>query len=89
MRQIVFEFMGGCMDGCRIEGGVRRSLSTVHLDPVLGYWFGTSFGTPGARFYMPTGGSTPPQENWYEVVDKIDSDEQVIVHVRHILDPRD
>jgi hypothetical protein len=88
MRQIVFEFMGGCMDGRKIEGGGGRSLSTANRDPVLGHWFGTNFGTPGRQFYMQAGDDTSPQDHLYEVMERIDGDDLVVVQAKHVSEPR-
>ncbi len=89
MRQIEFQFIGGGMDGCRVEGDGLTSHSSVDVIPVLHRWLDTNFGTPGTQICMRADDSTPPQDDLYEVVDRIDGDGQVVVHAKHIPDPRD
>jgi len=89
MSQILFEFAGSSVDGCKIEGGGGGSLSTANRDPVPRHWFGTNLGTPGEQFYIFAGNRTPPQDHPYAVVDRNDGDDQVVVHAEHIPDLRD
>ena len=84
VKRIVFEFLGGAWDGRVVEGGANRSLSAVRTDAALKYWFATRCGTPGERFYADTAEAPSCDDLLYQVVDRIEGDEQVIVQARQL-----
>jgi len=88
VKRIVFEFLGGAWDGRIVEGGKCRSLSAIRTDAALKYWFATRCGTPGERFYADTAETPTCDDVFYQVIDRIDGEEQVVVQVRQIAETR-
>ena len=87
--KIIFEFLGGCMNGRTVEGDGDDGQRLERLDPVLNYWIDSYFGRIGHHFYIKVNG-TPPQDDLYEVVGRLDDEDgETLVLAEYRPDPRD
>lgn len=86
--KIIFEFYGGCMDGRSVEGGDGTHHSVECLDPVMNYWIDSYFGRLGHDFYIKADGALP-HDDLYQVVDRIDAGDDLLIQARYQPNPRD
>lgn len=86
--KIIFEFFGGCMHGRSVEGGDNSRRSSECLDPVMNYWIDSYFGRIGQHFCIAADEALP-QTHLYQVADRIDAGDDLLIKARYQPDPRD